>query len=56
MTMMVGSHHYGDNFGFSAAEETTICFLPVDLLNEKTATAAEVLYTKVNFNEVGVNI
>jgi hypothetical protein len=28
----------------------TVYFLPVDLLNEKTATAEEVLYTSDNFN------
>jgi hypothetical protein len=44
MTVVGGSHHYGQNFGFSAVEEMTVYFLPVDLLNEKTATAEEILY------------
>jgi hypothetical protein len=52
MTVVVESHHYGENFGFAAVEGMTVCFLPVELLNEKTATAEEVLYTNDNFDDV----
>lgn len=51
MTVVVRSHHYGPNFGFAAVGEMTVCFLAVELLNEKTVIAEEVLYTNDNFND-----